>query len=248
MVSGFQSSFKRLPLELSVEAGLPELARRMLDTLVVPSAESIHENLALIAQLEWPYAILWHLVLGVALVSLAYGWRPPARRAAFALTLPLVSVSGFAWIYGNVFNGLVFGAGTLALWAMAARLPQSPVRRAGQVTSTLGILLIGFGFVYPHFLEGVSLLVYAYAAPLGLVPCPTLSVVIGLTLLARGFGSHAWAMMLGMLGLFYGLFGAFELGVWMDLLLAAGALVLLTTTLVPSRLALPSGEHVLASR
>ena len=37
---------------------------------------------------------------------------------------------------------------------------------------------------------------YAYASPFGLLPCPTLSVVIGLTLIFGGLQSTAWSVLL----------------------------------------------------
>lgn len=213
----------------------------------MPTPTSILDNLALVARAEWPYAIVWHLVLVVALVTLAFGWRPLNRTATAALALPLASVSAFAWVYGNGFNGLLLGAGALALLIQGQRLPQGPVRRAAPLPAAMGASLIVFGSVYPHFLEGASLFVYAYAAPLGLLPCPTLSVVIGLTLLAGGFGSRAWSVILALLGLFYGLFGALHLGVWMDFVLASGAMALLGTALAP-RLAPLSQRHIPLSR
>ncbi len=213
----------------------------------MPTPTGILDNLALIARASWPYAILWHLVLVVALVTLAFGWRPMIRVATAALVLPLVSVSAFAWVYGNPFNGLLLAAGALALLIQSQRMPRLPVRRAAPVPAALGAFLIAFGSVYPHFLEGASLFVYAFAAPLGLLPCPTLAVMIGLALLGGGFESRGWSATLAVLGLWYGIFGAVRLGVWMDVVLAAGALVLLGMALAP-KLAPLSQRHVSLSR
>ena len=52
----------------------------------------------------------------------------------------------------------------------------------------VGTAMVAFGWVYPHFSSDPSLFAYFYGAPTGLLPCPTLSLVIGLSLLARGFG------------------------------------------------------------
>ena len=92
----------------------------------------------------------------------------------------------------------------------------------------MGSFLILFGWVYPHFLGTGSWLRYLYAAPAGLIPCPTLSFTIGFALLANGFSSRGYATVLGLLGLFYGLFGTFRLGVRIDLVLVIGSLALLT--------------------
>jgi hypothetical protein len=53
-----------------------------------------------------------------------------------------------------------------------------------------------------------------------------LSLVVGFALLANGFLSLAWTWTLVVIGLFYGLFGAFRLGVYMDLFLLVGTLLL----------------------
>jgi hypothetical protein len=85
--------------------------------------------------------------------------------------------------------------------------------------------MFGFGWVYPHFLEDSTPIVYLYAAATGLIPCPTLSIVIGLTLLLGGLRSRPWCLVLTIVGLFYGTFGAGQLGVNIDWVLLFGALV-----------------------
>ena len=63
--------------------------------------------------------------------------------------------------------------------------------------------------------------------------CPTLSFVIGFALLASGFSSRILSITLGAIGLFYALFGAFRLGVRIDLILLLGAASLLVLALSP---------------
>lgn len=87
-------------------------------------------------------------------------------------------------------------------------------------------MLVLFGTAYPHFLATGSWTEYAYAAPLGLIPCPTLAVVIGFTLMFRNLGITAWKVLLIIAGLLYGLIGVFGLGVLLDVALLAGTLVL----------------------
>jgi hypothetical protein len=50
-----------------------------------------------------------------------------------------------------------------------------------------------------------------------------LSVVIGFALLEGGLGSRSWAYALSALGFFYGVVGAWYLGVSADLILCAGS-------------------------
>ena len=90
----------------------------------------------------------------------------------------------------------------------------------------LGAGLVVFGWAYPHFLHAPAW-AFLYAAPFGLIPCPTLSVVSGCSLAFAGFRSRAWSVAVGSLCAFYGAFGAFRMGVVIDLVLLAGALALL---------------------
>lgn len=193
----------------------------------MPDPASILAGLTAIARQAWPFAVAWHGIIAIAGVALALGWRPSRRTAGALLVAPLASVGVFAAAFGNPFNAASFGLGALVLLGLALRLPREELRRAPLPWAAAGALLVGFGWLYPHFLEDRSAIAYLYAAPTGLVPCPTLSLVIGLALIAGGLRARAWSTVLAALGLFYGLFGALRLGVWIDLGLTAGAVALL---------------------
>lgn len=194
----------------------------------MPGASEILAGLSRTAN-EWVVgAMAWHVVLGCALFAVvARGWRPSARAVAIATAAPLASVSVFAWLAHNPFNGVVLGAGAAAVVGIAMRVPRGPVRGGPRWAMTAGALSIAFGWLYPHFLEARSWWLYLVASPLGLVPCPSLAVALGIGLCAGAFGSRVWAIAVGVLGLFYGAFGALRLGVWLDLPLIAGALATL---------------------
>jgi hypothetical protein len=149
------------------------------------------------------------------------------KMGAMALAVPMVSVSLLAWLYGNPFNGIVFLFLAVGLAVIGSRRPAVRVEPPPAWASVIGVLMVGFGWVYPHFLENAAWTEYLYRAPTGLIPCPTLALVIGLALWAKGFSSRAWSVTLGIAGIFYSLFGAFRLGVSIDLILLAGAVALL---------------------
>jgi hypothetical protein len=104
----------------------------------------------------------------------------------------------------------------------------------------VGALLFAFGWVYPHFLNTSSFLPYLYSAPTGLIPCPTLSIVIGLALILGGLGARTWSLVLGVTGIFYGIFGSAWLGVLIDWVLLLGALTIVFFVLVERRGAKPN--------
>jgi len=197
----------------------------------MPTAEQILQDLAAIANAAQPLAIAWHVVLAIAVVGLLAGWRPSRKLAGSLLALPLFSVSVMAWAHENPFNGIIIGAVALAMLLLAGHLPVEPVSRGAGWAWGVGIVLVGFGWVYPHFLDSGTPWVYLYAAPFGLVPCPTFAVVTGFALMAGGLGTREWSGVLTGGGFFYGLFGAVLLGVGIDVVLLGGAIALCAATM-----------------
>jgi hypothetical protein len=90
--------------------------------------------------------------------------------------------------------------------------------------------MVVFGLISSHFVRTGSPVSQFIGAPVGLIPCPSLSLVIG------GLSSRGWSLVLAVAGLFYGVFGATRLGVRIDLFLLAGAAALLVVALLPQRL------------
>lgn len=202
----------------------------------MPTSTEILEGLTWIANAHWPLAVLWHVVIGTALVAVASGsWAPTRRGGAVLLVAPLISVGALAFGAGNPFNGTVFLVAATVLAIFGLNLPQEHLRRGPGWAFAVGVAALAYGLLYPHFLDGPAWL-YVVAAPTGLVPCATLAAVLGLGLMAGGLQSRAWSLTAGIVGLFYGLFGVLRLGVWLDigLILAAGAMIALAVR-IPRR-------------
>jgi len=193
----------------------------------MPSAPEILASLTLIANRAWPLAALWHAGLLALVIALLRGWRPRNGALLGMLAAPLASVSVLAFAEGNAFNGGVFAVLAVAGLVAASRAT-GLVRLAASPVALVGAGLLAFAWFYPHFLETRPWL-YLFAAPMGLVPCPTLAAVAGCTVACNGLGSRAWSLLVATAALFYGLFGMLRLGVWLDagLLLAAAALLTL---------------------
>lgn len=196
----------------------------------MPTSQEILASLTAIANRAIVVAIAWHIVLALVIVALAIGWRPAQRTARALIAVPLGSVAVIALASGNPFNGLMFAAGAVTLLALARLGCTGIVSRAGPLLSAAGLAAIAYGWLYPHFLRA-HWSAYLYAAPVGIVPCPTLAVAIGLALLGHGLGARAWSLALALLGVFYGLFGVLGLGVHLDLGLVAAAAILAITAL-----------------
>jgi len=192
----------------------------------MPTPEQVLSGLSAIAN-EWRVvAILWHAFLALMIVGLLAGVRPSRRLAGILLALPLISVALLAWATGNPFNGLVFTLASICLIVISVAMRALPIAVGPAWLAVLGALLFVFGWFYPHFLAVSSWVAYLYSAPTGLIPCPTLSIVIGLALILNGLSSRWWSLVIGIVGLFYGVLGVLRLGVTLDVGLIVGALVI----------------------
>lgn len=194
---------------------------------IMPDKEQILNTLQSIANQFTTVAIIWHLVLYIFIALLLFKLYPSGQLTGILLSLPLISVAVFAWVAGNPFNGSVFALLAILVLVFGLRIPPVPVEISRLPFLVAGIAMVIFGLVYPHFLENGSLVRYLVAAPTGLIPCPTLSVVIGFALIFSGLNSQALTLTLVVAGLFYGLFGAFRLGVTLDIFLLLGTGTLL---------------------
>ena len=174
----------------------------------------------------WPLALLWHAWLGVILLMLVSGWRPPARTLGRLTMLPVASVAVVALITGNPFNGAMFSLLAVLLLHATIGLAEAPVRPGAGPWVAAGAALILFGWTYPHFLRDASGSMYLYATPFGILPCPTLSVAIGVTLVFGSLRAGRWSATLTVAGILYGAVGVSVLGVLIDGVLLFGALML----------------------
>jgi hypothetical protein len=192
----------------------------------MPTPQEILAGLAGTTNDYWLVAAAWHGIFLILIFLLFSGWRPNKKLAGMLLVLPLLSVSVFAFLASNPFNAAVFLILSVILLIIWARFPAETVTLSGSYFLGAGLLMILYAWVYPHFMAEGLTLKYLYAAPMGLIPCPTLSLVIGFTLLFQGFGSKKWVITLVVAGLFYALFGIIRLEVFLDFGLLAGSLFL----------------------
>ena len=175
---------------------------------------------------EWRgVATAWHVMFAVMVILILYRAIPRGAAAGW-LAGSALSVALLAWWSGNPFNTGVFGAAGSVMLQLAVKMRSTPILLGSRWMVVAGLLLVAFGAVYPHFLAATSWTAYLDQAPLGLIPCPTITAIAGVTLIAGGFGSQAWSRIVGTLAVFYGLVGVLVLGVLIDVALIAGAVML----------------------
>ncbi len=199
----------------------------------MPKTEEIINGLQTIANDYSTFAIIWHALFYFLLAALVFKWEPSNKLLGALICLPLLSVAVLAWITGNPFNGVLFSVMTIMIFIFALRASNEPITLSQFPFMIIGILMIVFGLIYPHFISTNSFLKYLYASPVGLVPCPTLSILVGFLLLYNGLGSQSLTLTFVVFGLFYGLFGAFKLSVYLDIFLILGSISLLVKYFIP---------------
>jgi hypothetical protein len=199
--------------------------RASVDRRDVPTADAIRDDLTAIAN-EWRLlAVFWHAYVATLWLAIATRRGLSNRFISALLVPPLLSVSGLAWHSNNPFNGALFAAVSVALGIVALRLPPAAIRIASGPSMVAGLICLTFGWVYPHFVATTNPIWYLIAAPLGLLPCPTLSAISGLTLMVEP-RSTTWMLTLASISFVYAAIGVFGLAVTIDIVLFAGAAAL----------------------
>ncbi len=193
----------------------------------MPTIEEILQGLFDISNTYTWMAIIWHILFYFLIAALFLNWKPSNRLLSFLLVLPLLTVSFFAWITGNPFNGTLFLLFSILLAIWGVKNPEGSIETNRTWSTIIGVIIIMFGLLYPHFLDTDNYFIYLYAAPTGLIPCPTLSTVIGFAILYNGFQSRFWSLILVISGLIYGLIGTFRLQVYHDMVLLVASIILM---------------------
>ena len=200
---------------------------------MLPTADQVLAQLEALASSARGAAFIWHVLVLLGLGALWTGrWLPSRRLAGMFAALPLVSAAVLAAVSGNPFNGAVVGATAATLLILALRLSLQPVERAPALPAAFGVAAVAYALLYPHFVPG-GWVFAVLMAPVGVLPCPSLALVLGVALLARGFGSRAGSLVAAGVAVFYAMFGMFRLGVWLDAGLLAAAVALISFTLLP---------------
>jgi len=197
----------------------------------MPTRQEMLAGLIRLANTYTDIAIIWHIVTFILIGVLFAGWKPKNNMMILLLSSLPMSVCVFASLQGNFFNAAVFALLVIMSIYATVGSGNEVIKGNRSWPDIIGLLLIIYGLFYPEFLNANSLVEYAYAAPTGLIPCPTLAVLTGFALLYNGFGSVKWAMTLVISGMFYGLFGVFYLKMYLDWFLVAGASILLLNTI-----------------
>ncbi|MCK7460673.1 MAG: hypothetical protein MZU84_00590 [Sphingobacterium sp.] len=199
----------------------------------MPKTDEILNGLQKIVNDYSLVAIIWHLVFYALLAALLFKWLPTNRDIRTADLYPCAFGCHTGFHVGESVQRDAFSILAVLGVIFGLKATGQPVQTSQLVFMIIGILMIVFGLVYPHFIDAGSIVKYLYASPAGLIPCPTLSVIIGFLLLYNGFGSQSITLTLIVFGLFYGIFGVLRLGVYLDIFLVFEVFRFWSNTLLP---------------
>jgi hypothetical protein len=190
----------------------------------MPNASEILTSLEFLANKYFWLAMVWHIIILIVVIFSTYSKKPNAKIYFGTCGLLFLSVSMMAAMVTNIFNLIVFLALALVFIKKSVTTASSQLYLIQPVVNRiLSYILILSGLIYPHFL-GPEMLMYIVAAPVGIIPCPTLLVTSGITLMFSMPNKKLTYLLAGA-NIFYGMIGVFFLGVTLDVLLLLTAII-----------------------
>jgi hypothetical protein len=168
--------------------------------------------------------ILFLVVVGLGLLV------QKIRNTLFSIFIALLSLSAtvISIKYAIVPNILVFAMFFgLILYAYLTKNLNFSLKDIAPPDLLFGILGLVFGFWYLHWVETPIWLNALLYSPLGAVNCPTMVTICGFLCLSQKPRSALLETAVGLTTLYFGFFGIFRLGAYVDVVLIICALFLI---------------------
>lgn len=184
----------------------------------VISPEKILNYLIMVSnQNLWLNALI-HLMVLTAMLVLIFGKNTKNKKWVVdgVICLLFISIVSVAIVYGNPFHLLTMGLlaifAVIELWQGKNEFITPKIN----LHTLIAFVSIIIGFCYPEFVKAnpIGLLL---VSPAGIVPCPTLLIVLGLLTLAYPKVNKIQYLMTVLIGTFYGVTGVFQLKVFLDM-------------------------------
>jgi len=184
------------------------------------NAIKILEYLTMVSNKNISTNLIMHIVVITALTAIFTVKNENIKKALVNSTLLLLylSVSINAFLYGNPFHLISFSI-LLVITTFVLLFTQNDINiPAMNINTLISMIFIGFGLWYPEFVNASDLQLLLLS-PVGIVPCPTLLVTIGLLNLSfPGINKIQYFVTLAV-GMLFGIIGFFILKVNLDILL-----------------------------
>ena len=168
--------------------------------------------------------ILFLVVIGLGLLV------EKIRNSLFALFIAFLSLSAtiISIKYVIVPNIIIFGMFfVLIIHAYYTKRLAFDLSNIAPVNLFFGILGLVFGYWYLHWVESPVWLNALLYSPLGAVNCPTMATICGFLCLSQKQRSAILEATVALITLYFGFFGIFRLGAYVDVVLIICALFLI---------------------
>jgi uncharacterized membrane protein YhaH (DUF805 family) len=168
--------------------------------------------------------ILFLVVIGLGLLV------KKIRNSLFSLFIAFLSLSAtiISVKYVIVPNIIIFAMFlVLIIHAYLAKNLNFDLKNIAPVNLFFGILGLVFGFWYLHWVESPVWLNAFLYSPLGAVNCPTMVTICGFLCLSQKPRSAILEAAVALITLYFGFFGIFRLGAYVDVALIICALFLI---------------------
>jgi hypothetical protein len=206
--------------------GLLLLAIFVLTFLKTP--EAITRMLENVSKETKSYSAFVHLLF---LVVIGLGlFIEKMRNSLFSLFIAFLSLSATVISVRYVIapNVIIFGMFfVLIIHAYLTKKLNFDLKNIGPINLFFGILGLIFGFWYLHWVEDPVWLNAFIYSPLGAVNCPTMVTVCGFLCLSQKPRSAILEATVGLITLYFGFFGIFRLGAYVDVALILCGLFLI---------------------
>ena len=185
------------------------------------SSEQILAGLKITVETYSGLRVVHHILLPVVLLFFVFFKEKASRLVSLYILLAFLTVFLISLApIRNVFYLIVFGFLTiLAVFEFLNPKNDYSMKDTPKINVIIALVAGFLGFWYPHFVEGSFKALYA--SPYGIIPCPTLLVILSFFLVFYPNSNRFFHWVLILVGLFFGFFGFFILKVRIDLALLA---------------------------
>jgi hypothetical protein len=184
------------------------------------SSEKVLDYLTTVSNLNlWLNAVI-HLMVLTAVLILIFAKENRVKRWVVdgVICLLFISIVSVAIVYGNPFHALTMGL--LAVFAVIELWQGKNEFNIPKINlhTFIAFSSIIIGFWYPDFVKTTPIALLL-VSPAGIVPCPTLLIVLGLLTLTYPRVNKTQYTITAIIGVFYGFTGVFQLKVFLDIAL-----------------------------
>lgn len=186
------------------------------------SVDSILNYLTMVSNNNIGLNLVMHIIVLAAVLSVYLIHNERLKRVIFSgsILLLFLSVALNALVFGNPFILICFGILALVTLVQYFRGATDIPKPTRNLNTMVALGFISLGLWYPKFVDA-NILESIIVSPVGIVPCPTFLVTLGLLTLAYPNVNKFHYGVTTMVGLIFGVIGVFKFKVYFDITLLA---------------------------